>query len=181
MINTMKSIQLILFFLIINCSASSLKPPVFKIESYREKDLQIKKSMIPGAGNGVFAKVDFPKDETLGPYTGRFISEEEHIQLSIKNEWQYLMGLDDCVTKHSNGYKVIDGREGSVMTIINYAPKEFQNVKYHKICEPPFVQIVTIRPVKAGEELYVDYGPDYIYEFMEYPEVKKHFEKKHKK
>lgn len=175
----MKKLKVFFLIVLVSC-ATYQKYPEFKVNAYREKDLQIRKSNIPGAGNGVFAKVDFPANETLGPYTGKFITDDKHLELAEKNEWQYLMGLSDCATKNTNGYNVIDGRGGSIMTIINYAPKEFQNVRYHKTCEPPFVQIVTTRKVLAGEELYVDYGPDYIYDFMEYPEVKKHFAKKTK-
>ncbi|MBK8396526.1 MAG: SET domain-containing protein [Leptospiraceae bacterium] len=153
----MKRIRLVFVVLLFSCTSFVKSPPQFKVDSYRESDLQVLKSKIPGAGNGVFTKVNLPTGETLGPYTGRFISDAEHIKLSERDEWQYLMGLEDCVTKYTNGYKVIDGRGGSIMTIINYAPKELQNVRYHKICEPPFVQIVTTKPVKAGEELYVDY------------------------
>ncbi|MBP9887382.1 MAG: SET domain-containing protein [Leptospiraceae bacterium] len=176
----MNLFQFILLLFMISCTSSVSKSSDFNVTSYREKDLQVLKSKIPGAGKGVFAKVDLPMGEVLGPYTGRFISEAEHIKLAQKGEWQYLMGLEDCVSKYTNGFTVIDGRYGSIMTIINYAPKEFQNVRYHKICEPPFVQIVTTKPIKAGAELYVDYGPDYIYDFMEYPEVKKYFANKPK-
>ena len=58
---------------------------------------------------------------------------------------------------------------------MNYAPAEFQNVKFEKICEAPFVKIVALRDIAAGEELWVDYGPRYRYDFMEDPAVIKFF------
>lgn len=177
----MNTIKFILLIFIINCAAFTPKPPQFKFNSYRERDLQVSKSFIPGAGNGVFARIDIPANEILGVYTGKFITEKEHVKLGEKNEWHYVMGLEDCAAKYTNGYTLIDGRNSSPMAMINYAPKEFQNVRFNKLCKPPFVQIVSTRQIKAGEELYVDYGTDYIYDFMEYPEVKKYFEKKRKR
>jgi hypothetical protein len=54
---------------------------------------------------------------------------------------------------------------------MNFAPAEFQNVKFEKICEAPFVKIVALRDIAAGEELWVDYGPRYRYDFMNDPAV----------
>jgi len=38
------------------------------------------------------------------------------------------------------------------------------------------VRIMALRDIAAGEELWVDYGPRYRYDFMEDPEVVKFFE-----
>jgi SET domain-containing protein len=54
---------------------------------------------------------------------------------------------------------------------MNDAPPEFQNVRFEKICEAPFVKIVALRDIAAGEELRVDYGPRYRYDFMGDPAV----------
>lgn len=136
-----------------------------------EKNLEIRTSTIPNAGNGVFAKVAIPKGAYLGAYTGEFITEEEFLRRAAMNKWQYMMGLLDCARPHSNGLMTIDGINGNVFTRMNYAPAEFQNVKFEKICEAPFVKIVSIRDIAAGEELWVDYGPRYRYDFMEDPAV----------
>jgi hypothetical protein len=53
----------------------------------------------------------------------------------------------------------IDGITGNAFTRMNYAPAEFQNVTFEKICEAPFVKIIAVRDIAAGEELRVDYGP----------------------
>ena len=60
-----------------------------------------------------------------------------------------------------------DDRHLEIRKRMNYAPPEFQNVRFEKICEAPFVTIVALRDVAAGEELWVDYGPRYRYDFME--------------
>jgi uncharacterized protein len=141
-----------------------------------EKGLEIRTSRIPHAGNGVFAKVAISKGDYLGAYSGELITEEEFRRRSAANHWQYMMGLLDCAKPHTDGLVTIDGIRGNVFTRMNYAPPEFQNVKFEKICEAPFVRIVALRDIAAGEELWVDYGPRYRYDFMEDPAVIKFFD-----
>jgi SET domain-containing protein len=136
-----------------------------------ERHLEIRTSTIPHAGNGVFTTVAIPKGAYLGAYTGEFITEEEFRRRSAASRWQYMMGLLDCARPHSGGLVTIDGINGNAFTRMNYAPPEFQNVRFEKICEAPFVRIVALRDVAAGEELWVDYGPRYRYDFMEDPAV----------
>ncbi len=82
-----------------------------------------------------------------------------------------MMGLLDCAKPHTGGITTIDGITGNVFTRMNYAPAEFRNVKFEKICEAPFVKIMALRDIAAGEELWVDYGPNYRYDFMNDPAV----------
>ena len=144
-------------------------------QSPSEKDLEIRASRIPHAGNGVFAKVAIPKGAYLGAYTGEFITDEEYLSRAAAGKWVYMMGLLDCAKPHTGGITTIDGINGNVFTRMNYAPAEFQNVKFEKICEAPFVKIVALRDIAVGEELWVDYGPRYRYDFMEDPAVIKFF------
>ena len=136
-----------------------------------ERHLEIRTSTIPHAGNGVFTTVAIPKGAYLGAYTGEFITEEEFRRRSAASRWQYMMGLLDCAKPHSGGLVTIDGINGNAFTRMNYAPTEFQNVRFEKICEAPFVRILALRDIPAGEELWVDYGPKYRYDFMEDPAV----------
>jgi hypothetical protein len=145
-------------------------------QSLYEKNLEIRVSRIPHAGNGVFTKVAIPKGAYLGAYTGEFVTDEEYWRRANANRWQYMMGLLDCARPHTGGITTIDGINGNVFTRMNYAPAEFQNVKFEKICKPPFVKIVALRDIAAGEELWVDYGPRYLYDFMNDPAVIKFFD-----
>jgi SET domain-containing protein len=140
-----------------------------------EKDLEIRTSAIPHAGNGVYTKVAIPTGAYLGAYTGEFITDEEYARRFAADRWQYMMGLLDCATPHTSGITTIDGINGNVFTRMNYAPPEFQNVKFEKICEAPFVRILAQRDIAAGEELWVDYGPRYRYDFMKDAAVIKFF------
>lgn len=144
-------------------------------QSAYEPNLEIRTSRIPHAGKGVFTRVAIPKGAYLGAYTGEFITEDEYRRRAAENRWQYMMGLLDCALPRTGGIATIDGIQGNVFTRMNYAPAEFQNVKFEKTCEAPFVRIVALRDIAAGEELWVDYGPRYRYDFMEDPEVIKFF------
>jgi SET domain-containing protein len=145
-------------------------------QSAYEPNLVIRTSRIPHAGNGVYTKMAIPKGAYLGAYTGEFITEEEFLRRAKENRWQYMMGLLDCAKPRTGGIATIDGIHGNVFTRMNYAPAQFQNVKFEKTCEAPFVRIVALRDIAAGEELWVDYGPNYRYDFMEDPEVVTFFE-----
>ena len=140
-------------------------------QSVYEKNLAVRTSRIPHAGNGVFTNAAIPKGSDLGAYTGEFITDEEYQRRLEANRWQYMMGLLDCVKPQTGGITTIDGIKGNVFTRMNYAPPEFQNVKFEKICAAPFVKIVALRDIAAGEELWVDYGPRYRYDFMDDPAV----------
>ena len=144
-------------------------------QSAYERNLEIRTSRIPHAGNGVFTEVAIPKGAYLGAYTGEFITEDEFRRRSRENRWQYMMGLLDCAKPRTGGIVTIDGIQGNVFTRMNYAPAELQNVKFEKTCEAPFVRIVALRDIAAGEELWVDYGPNYRYDFMQDPDVIKFF------
>ena len=144
-------------------------------QSAYERNLEIRTSRIPHAGNGVFTKVAIPKGAYLGAYAGEFITQEEYLRRAKENRWQYMMGLLDCAKPRTGGIATIDGIEGNVFTRMNYAPAEFQNVKFEKTCEAPFVRIVALRDIAAGEELWVDYGPNYRYDFMQDTEVIRFF------
>jgi SET domain-containing protein len=148
-------------------------------QSPYEKNLEIRTSRIPHAGNGVYAKVAIPTGAYLGAYTGEFITDEEYQRRLNANRWQYMMGLLDCAKPHTGGIRIIDGIDGNVFTRMNYAPAEFRNVKFEKICEAPFVRIMALRDIAAGEELWVDYGPNYRYDFMDDAAVVKFFAELH--
>ena len=144
-------------------------------QSPYEKNLEIRTSRIPHAGNGVYTKVAIPKGAYLGAYTGEFITDAEYERRLIADRWQYMMGLLDCAKAHTDGITIIDGIDGNVFSRMNYAPAEFRNVKFEKICEAPFVKITALRDIAAGEELWIDYGPNYRYDFMNDPAVIKFF------
>jgi len=140
-------------------------------QSPYEQHLEVRTSLVPHAGKGVFTRVAIPKGAYLGAYTGEFITEDVYGRRASEGKWTYMMGLLDCARPHTGGIVTIDGMNGNAFTRMNYAPPEFQNVKFEKVCEAPFVKVVALRDIAAGEELWVDYGPRYRYDFMQDPAV----------
>ncbi|MCX7633871.1 MAG: hypothetical protein N2Z22_11125 [Turneriella sp.] len=168
--------HLIAIFAIValGCSSAPKKSPYLKY-------LEVRTSEIPGAGDGVFATAPIPAGVDLGGYEGRYITEAEWLDLVNRDQWHYVMSLPECAYPHTHPYKLIDGRGGSIHSKINYAPPPFQNVEIAFFCEPPYARIVTKRAIEAGEELLMDYGPDYNYYFMKDPKVQQYFREKEAK
>ena len=170
-----KIILLLLITPLLFCSSFPKQKEIPHLES----SLEIKTSLIPKSGKGVFATKRLEAGIILGAYKGIFITEEEYNVLVEQDKWQYVMWFKDCAKPFLGNYVGADGRqEGNVFTRMNYAPVKFQNVKFEKICEPPYALIKTLRVIESGEELYVDYGPDYDYEFMNDKEIQKFFKTK---
>jgi hypothetical protein len=98
-----------------------------------ESSLEIKTSLIPKSGKGVFATKRLESGILLGAYKGKFITEEEYNALVDNDQWQYVMWFKDCAKPYLGNYVGADGRiEGNVFTRMNYAPVKFQNVKFEK-------------------------------------------------
>ncbi len=143
--------------------------------------VEIRTSNIPGAGKGLFAKVDIAVDTYLGDYTGAYLTEDEADELP-GFESAYLFQIPACVdTKYDN----IAGDPEHYVSKVNYAPStingvetELQNVDFKLLCEKPYVRLYSIRDVDAGEELYSDYGGNYDYDFMERADVQQFFLKR---
>lgn len=141
--------------------------------------LETRRSEIPGAGEGVFAVRPLPAGADLGGYEGKWITDAEWRELWRKDQWHYVMSLPECAYPSIKPYTMIDGRlNGSIHAKINYAPAAFQNTEIAFFCEAPYARILTKRSIAAGEELLMDYGPDYNYFFMKDPKVKNYFAKR---
>jgi hypothetical protein len=169
--------RLILFFsaILLIGTATQCKSTQYQATTHYTKLLKIAPSTIPGAGNGVFATDVIPAGADLGGYEGRYITEAEWLALAEKGQAEYVMSLPECAYPAIEPYKLIDGREGSIHSRINYAPPGFQNAEIRFFCEPPYARIITLRRIEKGEELFMDYGPDYDYSFMKNPRVQEYF------
>ncbi len=143
--------------------------------------LRVAPSGIPGAGNGVFASDVIPAGADLGGYEGRYITEPEWQKLADEGKAEYVMSLPECAYPAIKPYKLIDGREGSIHSRINYAPAFLQNAEIRFFCDPPYARIITLRRIEKNEELFIDYGPDYDYSFLKKKEVQEYFDQAKRK
>jgi hypothetical protein len=136
----------------------------------------IRSSLIPGAGEGLFAEVDIPDGTYIGFYRGDYVTPEESDAMQDTKEGEYLFFLPLCADDEL--HDSIAGDMNDYVSKVNYAPRtinrqptHLQNVIFKNMCEEPYVRLYATRAIEAGEELYVDYGPDYDYAFMEIPTV----------
>lgn len=112
-------------------------------------------------GYGLFAKVSYKKNETIGFYTG-------HLTTRVKN-LDYAFEWPD--TPYETNKICIDGRkQGNATRFMNHAPE-----KFGKICNPccnvstveffynglPYIIFIAQRSIFSGEQLCYDYGIGY--------------------
>mgnify|MGYP001227172853 CR=1 FL=1 len=149
-------------------------------------DVKIMKSVINGAGKGVFATNFIKKGTYITEYSGKFISQKQVDILEKNKDTEYLyytinlsnnkllLGDMNSTNKEKCGQLLNDVKtlKNPKKLILNNAKEYIKSVELVN-CE--FIEknnkmyIVSIRHIEKGEELYVHYG--YSYWFR--PEYKK--------
>jgi SET domain-containing protein len=122
-----------------------------------EEHFEIKKSTVANIGKGLFTKVNIPKETTIGYYAGKVLTDEEveeepyissvYLLWVCKDHWIYGEGEFANYTRYINHS---DRPNLELITSFRWKTARFQ----------------TLRKIKAGEELFFDYGKDY-WEAME--------------
>jgi hypothetical protein len=142
--------------------------------------VEIRPSLIPGAGQGLFARVDIPEGTYIGFYSGDLVTAAESDALAGTKQGEYLFFLPDCAADEM--HDSIAGDMNDYISKVNYAPDKInrqstllQNVAFEYECEEPYVRLYATRGIAADEELYVDYGSAYDYAFMQIPAVQDYF------
>lgn len=153
--------------------------PVLKVDEGLDKRTVIKPSLIPGAGNGLFAAVAIKQGDVIGMLGGQLRSDEDYPPGNY-----YLASIPECAWEETKPYKYLDAKHfGAHVSRINFAPKTvngietgFQNSALRQICNYPYVIFVALKDIAAGEEIWSSYGPHYHYDqFMYDPAVKEFF------
>ena len=128
-------------------------------ERYVEKELiEMKPSRIPGAGTGVFAKKDIPINTELGLYRGEYLTDKEFEEkFADAGLGTYVLTLDDPNEEGRNFY--VDGlKKGNWTSRINSPKGTLNKVNIVFYTDG---RVVAKRNIKAGDELFVGYGPKY--------------------
>lgn len=156
-----------------------IRVPLTPLYAGCEKKTEIRKSLIPGAGDGLFALVKIHQYEVIGQYAGTLLTKQGH-----PNDHAYVVLLPDCVLGKTRPYLFIDGKEGGAhASKINFAPGSINGVKTKLqnsyifcLCKHPYVLILASRDIEPGEEIYCSYGKQYNYKpFMSDPGVRNYF------
>lgn len=157
--------------------ATVKRRPLVKVNKQLDKRTVIKKSLIPGAGNGLFALVAIKKGQVIGELGGRLVEQ-------FPQGNHYIAALLDCARKEAVPYKYLDSRDhGAHVSRINFAPSKindiethFQNAGIRRSCEHPYVEFIALKDIHPGEEIWSSYGPNYDYDrFMNTTEVRDFF------
>jgi SET domain-containing protein len=138
---------------------------------------ELKESNIKGAGLGIFAKIPLKDRTCLGAYKGEFISVSAFELFSPDDKikgFEYGWELHDFRGNKDRpkGYRLkdqnvigyIDGKDPNKSNYLRYinhpSSPNLENVVPYQLNDK--IYYMTNRDIKAGEELYVNYGPQYF-------------------
>ncbi len=124
-----------------------------------EKDFEVKKSTIPGAGMGMFTKRDIKKGERIIEYTGEIVTEAELDRRAEKDIYGYAFYISkrkcidafympEVIARYANDAKGLTRVEGLK-----------NNCSYDIWKNRGWIK--ADRNIKAGEEIFVSYGAEY--------------------
>lgn len=149
---------------------------------FQTKDFIVKKSLLPEAGLGLFANRDFKKGESLGPYKGKLLTMEECYKEKYLPYWSHMLDIEHL---KKGKYVAIHPPKRMLLRYINHAPskvngkkvkgKKAINVEFSEIPDPPYIEIVTIKEVKKGDEFYLYYGPGFSKSYLNNPKLKEFY------
>ena len=119
----------------------------------------------PERGQSVFAKKSIDQYEVVCPYAGGLHRDEDSLGRSIKKQGSqrvlsYLFGV-------RSGKRSLDGHaSGNVASVVNTSQlKDGSAFKENNLIPVIFgknlVFYIALRDIQKGEELFVDYGPNY--------------------
>jgi len=125
----------------------SRRPRILAIE-----DFEIRDSSIPGIGLGLFTRKTIYKGDTIGPYAGRIITDEE------ANEEPYVSSL--YMLWICKDHWVVGEGEGSSYTrYINHSDNP--NTRFVVSTRWKKARVEATKRICRGEEVFVNYGPEY--------------------
>jgi SET domain-containing protein len=120
--------------------------------------IELRKSTIPGAGTGVFCKQAIPSGTDLGYYRGEEITPDEHDRRHSKKGYgEYVLMVTDMDDDKKQVY--IDGKTHNNWISRVNAPKG--TGKKPNIYWDAYGHVFSSRNIKAGEELFANYGAAY--------------------
>ncbi|KAJ1460635.1 hypothetical protein M885DRAFT_478187 [Pelagophyceae sp. CCMP2097] len=117
------------------------------------RHLEVRESLLPSAGEGLFATKNFEAGEAICDYRGVVLSLARAVQLPDKN---YLMGFGLNVHVDARLAFAVPGR---------YVNDNFDvlliNARFEKSAPARRATLVALRDIHAGEEVYAQYGASY--------------------
>ena len=162
-----------IFNLVSKASPIEFKDKTTKIPKsiYIPKGLKLDNSIVPGAGLGIFATQDYPEGYDVGRYKGRWLTPEQF--KACPKQLLYVWEVTDYRGNKDRpkGQKYEPGRtlgywdaefkkDSNYMRYVNH-PRNTKEENISAKQKGHYIHYVATRPIKAGEELFVNYGPSY--------------------
>ena len=124
----------------------------------KERGLKIAKSSIPNSGKGVFATKNFDKGALVGNYFGQELTRDQlNKRYGATNADFAPYGL-----AYSNNTFLDAACKRSYSSMINHKPSSQANVSFSVDRLNRRINVKTSKPIKKGDELFVNYGRDYF-------------------
>ena len=109
-------------------------------------------STIKNAGNGLFSKVSLKPGDTIGEYTGKILTDEQ------TNTEPYVDS--DYILWICTDYNILgEGPLSNHTRYINHSAEP--NSRIVTSTRWKKARIEAIKEIQPGEEIFIDYGPDY--------------------
>jgi uncharacterized protein len=121
-----------------------------------EKELEIKPSSIPGAGKGLYTKTFIAKGTRILEYKGT-ITTWNAVKDDPTNAYIYYVKPNHVIDARDHPKSLaryVNDAKGLVRSKSWKNNAQFQNDGLH-------VYIVAVKDIKAGEEIFVEYGQKY--------------------
>jgi SET domain-containing protein len=121
-----------------------------------EKELEIKKSILPAAGKGLFTKTAIPKGTRIVEYKGRSTTWKE-VKYDYKNGYIYTIDAEHVIDAKT--YKKALGRYANDARGFTTLRGITNNSRY--VVDGLKVFIEATKDIPAGSEIFVSYGKEY--------------------
>ena len=128
-----------------------------RFKTLLERQLEIKKSQLPGSGKGLFTKIDIQKGTRIVEYKGRL-----HRWKDIKHEDGhngYLLYINSNAVINAQGTLKLIGRYANDANGLVRIEGLRNNSEYVTVGSRCF--ITATKNIKKGEEVFVRYGKEY--------------------
>jgi len=143
-----------IYLCILGISQTVLKSPE-QSDPYEKKIVEVKQSLIPGAGQGLFAKKSVEKGVILAYFAGVAVSDTACSGSEYSISWLHGYGLDIPENLRQSYCSTLGHK-----ACHSFAP----NCEYSWAFHPRFGKIraiLSLRQIEAGEEILTDYKYSY--------------------
>jgi SET domain-containing protein len=125
---------------------------VVKKTVWTEEHFDVMPSTIKHGGNGLFSKINLKQGDTIGEYTGKILTDDQaNSEPYVDSEYILWVCAD---------YNILgEGTLANHTRFINHSNKPNSRIVTSTRWKKARIEV--IEQIKVGEEIFIDYGPDY--------------------